>query len=167
MSAPRTLFDKVWDAHVIAELGDGYQLCHVDRNLLHDLSGGQALAQLEQRGLTVHSPALNVAVPDHAVSSAPGRHAASTEISARLAPVFRQRAEAAGIRYFDVNDAEQGIVHVIGPELGLTLPGCLITCGDSHTPFSFISLSEGSSIRLPCSMHFTPFSTARRTPSGL
>ena len=133
MNTPRTLFDKVWDAHVIAELGDGYQLLHVDRNLLHDLSGGQALARLEERGFDVHTPALNIAVPDHAVSSAPGRHATSTEISARLAPAFKRRAEAAGIRYFDVNDAEQGIVHVIGPELGLTLPGLLITCGDSHT----------------------------------
>lgn len=129
----QTLFDKVWDTHVIGELGDGYQMLHVDRNLLHDLSGGQALARLEKLGMSVHSPSLNVAVPDHAVSSAPGRNAASTEISARLAPVFKRRAEAAGIRYFDVNDAEQGIVHVIGPELGLTLPGLMITCGDSHT----------------------------------
>ena len=133
MNIARTLFDKVWDPHVVADLGDGYQLLHVDRNLLHDLSGGQALARLEERGMAVHTPALNIAVPDHAVSSAPGRHAASTEISARLAPAFKRRAEAAGIRYFDVNDAEQGIVHVIGPELGLTLPGLLVTCGDSHT----------------------------------
>ena len=133
MTAARTLFDKVWDAHVVAEMGDGYQLLHVDRNLLHDLSGGKALADLERRGLTVHSPRLNFAVPDHAISSAPGRHAASTEISARLAPIFKQRAEAAGIRHFDVNAPEQGIVHVIGPELGLTLPGAVITCGDSHT----------------------------------
>lgn len=132
-ASPKTLFDKVWDAHVVSEMGDGYQLLHVDRNLLHDLSGGKALADLERRGLRVHSPGLNFAVPDHAVSSAPGRHAASTEISARLAPIFKERAEAAGIRYFDVNDPEQGIVHVIGPELGLTLPGAMITCGDSHT----------------------------------
>lgn len=130
---PRTLFDKIWDAHVVAAMDDGYQLLHVDRNLLHDLSGGKALADLERRGLQVRSPELNFAVPDHAVSSAPGRHAASTEISARLAPVFKQRAEAVGIRHFDVNDPEQGIVHVIGPELGLTLPGTVITCGDSHT----------------------------------
>ena len=132
-ASPKTLFDKVWDAHVVSEIGDGYQLLHVDRNLLHDLSGGKALADLERRGLKVHSPGLNFAVPDHAVSSAPGRHAASTEISARLAPIFKERAEAAGIRHFDVNDPEQGIVHVIGPELGLTLPGAMITCGDSHT----------------------------------
>ena len=128
-----TLFDKVWDAHVAADMGDGYQLLHVDRNLLHDLSGAKALADLAGRGLVVHSPSLNFAVPDHAISTAPGRHAASTEISARLAPIFKERAEAAGIRHFDVNDPEQGIVHVIGPELGLTLPGTLITCGDSHT----------------------------------
>ncbi|MEM7210805.1 MAG: 3-isopropylmalate dehydratase large subunit [Pseudomonadota bacterium] len=133
MTGDRTLFDKVWDNHVVSEIGDGYQLLHVDRNLLHDLSGGKALADLQRRGLTVHSPELNFAVPDHAVSSAPGRHAASTEISARLAPIFKERAEAAGIRHFDVNDPEQGIVHVIGPELGLTLPGTIITCGDSHT----------------------------------
>ena len=130
---PRTLFDKIWDTHVVADMDDDYQLLHVDRNLLHDLSGGKALADLERRGLTVRSPELNFAVPDHAVSSAPGRHAASTEISARLAPIFKQRAEAVGIRHFDVNDPEQGIVHVIGPELGLTLPGTVITCGDSHT----------------------------------
>ncbi|MEL7154644.1 MAG: aconitase family protein, partial [Pseudomonadota bacterium] len=111
MRAAQTLFDKVWDAHVVAEMGDGYQLLHVDRNLLHDLSGGKALADLERRGLTVHSPRLNFAVPDHAVSSAPGRHAASTEISARLAPIFKQRAEAAGKRQFDDNAQEQGNVH--------------------------------------------------------
>ena len=81
----------------------------------------------------MRTPALNFAVPDHAVSSAPGRTAWSTEISARLAPVLKRRSQAAGIRHFDVNDPEQGIVHVIGPELGLTLPGLVITCGDSHT----------------------------------
>ena len=130
---PRTLFDKVWDAHVIAEMGDGYQLCHVDRNLLHDLSGAKALTDLTRRGLSVHSPKLNFAVPDHGVSTAPGRTATSTEISARLAPAFREKALAAGITHYDVNSPEQGIVHVIGPELGLTLPGLMITCGDSHT----------------------------------
>jgi 3-isopropylmalate/(R)-2-methylmalate dehydratase large subunit len=129
----RTLFEKCWTPHIVADLGDGYALLHVDRNLIHDLSGGRALAALEERGLAVPSPALNFAVPDHAVSSAPGRTATSTEISAKLAPMLRARAEAAGIGYFDVNAPEQGIVHVIGPELGLSLPGCLITCGDSHT----------------------------------
>ncbi len=129
----RTLFDKVWDMHVVTDLGDGYDLLHVDRNLLHDLSGGKGLVEVARRGLAVHTPSLHVAVPDHAVSSAPGRDAETTPISARLTSLLRERAAAAGIRHIDVNDPEQGIVHVIGPELGLTLPGTLITCGDSHT----------------------------------
>ncbi len=129
----RTLFDKCWTSHIVADLGGGYALLHVDRSLLHDLSGARGLAELARRGMKVHNPELNFAVADHAVSSAPGRTATSTEISARLAPALQQRSAEAGIRYFDVNDAEQGIVHVIGPELGLTLPGLMITCGDSHT----------------------------------
>jgi 3-isopropylmalate/(R)-2-methylmalate dehydratase large subunit len=129
----QTLFEKCWAPHVVADLSGGYDLLHVDRNLIHDISGGEALKLLAARGLPVHSPGLTFAVPDHAVSSAPGRSETSTAISAKLAPALRQRAEAAGIRYFDVNDPEQGIVHVIGPELGLSLPGLLITCGDSHT----------------------------------
>lgn len=129
----RTLFEKCWAPHAVADLGGGYALLHVDRNLLHDLSGGRALADIEQRGIPVRNPGLTFAVADHAVSSAPGRTATSTEISARLAPALQRRARAAGVRYFDTGDPEQGIVHVIGPELGLTLPGLLITCGDSHT----------------------------------
>ncbi len=128
-----TLFDNVWAPHVVADLGEGYALLHVDRNMLHDLSGANGLEALEARGLTVHSPGLTFSCPDHAVSSLPGRTATSTPISARLAPALRERAERTGIRHFDVNDPEQGIIHVIGPELGLTLPGLLITCGDSHT----------------------------------
>lgn len=128
-----TLFDKVWAPHVVADLGEGYALLHVDRNMLHDLSGANGLEALEARGLQVHSPELTFSCPDHAVSSRPGRTATSTPISARLAPALRERAERTGIRHFDVNDPEQGIIHVIGPELGLTLPGLLITCGDSHT----------------------------------
>ena len=131
--AQHTLFENTWAPHVVADLGDGYALLHVDRNLLHDLSGARGLDEVARRGLAIHSPHLSFSVPDHAVSTLPGRTATSTEISARLAPALRDKAHAAGIRHFDVNDPEQGIVHVIGPELGLTLPGLLITCGDSHT----------------------------------
>ena len=131
--ARHTLFHKTWAPHVVADLGDGYALLHVDRNLLHDLSGARGLDETTRRGLSVHSPHLNFSVPDHAVSTLPGRNATTTDISARLAPALREKAAAAGIRHFDVNDPEQGIVHVIGPELGLTLPGLLVTCGDSHT----------------------------------
>jgi 3-isopropylmalate/(R)-2-methylmalate dehydratase large subunit len=128
-----TLFHKTWVPHVVADLGDGYALLHVDRNLLHDLSGAKGLDEVARRGHSIHSPHLSFSVPDHAISTLPGRTATSTDISARLAPALRDKAAAAGIRHFDVNDPEQGIVHVIGPELGLTLPGLLITCGDSHT----------------------------------
>lgn len=129
----RTMFDKIWDSHVVADLGDGYDLLHVDRNLLHDLSGVNALDALEDRQLKVRNPELHVSVPDHAVSTAPGRTAATIERSATRVPRLRDSSLAHGIRYIDINDPEQGIVHIIGPELGLTLPGTLITCGDSHT----------------------------------
>ena len=129
----RTLFDKIWDMHVVADLGDGNALLHVDRLLLHDLSGARALKELEAKGLRVRNPELVFAVPDHAVSSAPGRDDGTTEISARLVPALRHAAQRAGIRLFDINDPEQGIVHIIGPEQGITLPGTLLSCGDSHT----------------------------------
>ena len=128
-----SLFENTWAPHVVANLGDGYALLHVDRNLLHDLSGSKGLDEVTRRGFAIHSPHLSFSVPDHAVSTLPGRNATSTDISARLVPALRDKAAAAGIRHFDVNDPEQGIVHVIGPELGLTLPGLLMTCGDSHT----------------------------------
>ena len=130
---PQTLFDKVWETHVVSDLGDGYALLHVDRNLLHDLSGARSLGFIEQRGLKVRNPELTFAVPDHAISTAPGRVDDTIDISAKLVPPFRKHARAAGIRMFDINDPEQGIVHVVGPEQGLTLPGVLLTCGDSHT----------------------------------
>ena len=129
----QTLFDKIWDAHVVKDLGEGYALLHVDRNLLHDLSGTNGLEALAERGASVRNPELHLAVPDHAISTAPGRTAASFSRSANLVPRLAANAHKHGIRYIDINDAEQGIVHIIGPELGLTQPGTLITCGDSHT----------------------------------
>ncbi|MEL6373703.1 MAG: 3-isopropylmalate dehydratase large subunit [Pseudomonadota bacterium] len=129
----RTMFDKIWDAHVVADLGEGTALLHVDRHLLHDLSGGNGLDLLKARGLSVRSPHLTFAVPDHAVSTQPGRTDGSVDVSARLVPRLRTHTARHGIKLFDINDREQGIVHVIGPELGLSLPGLLIACGDSHT----------------------------------
>lgn len=129
---PRTQLAKIWDAHVVADLGDNAYLLHVDRHLLHDLGGSRGLLDLKQRGLPVHSPQLTFATPDHAISSAAGRIGTSA-IGSELLQALRQETDAAGIRLFDINEPGQGIVHVIGPELGLSLPGCLIVCGDSHT----------------------------------
>jgi len=128
----RTLFAKIWDSHVVADLGDNACLLHVDRHLLHDLGGSRGLLDIKARGLRVHSPHLTFATPDHAISSAPGR-AGTTKVGSELLAALRAETAAAGIRLFDIGEPGQGIVHVVGPELGLSLPGLLIVCGDSHT----------------------------------
>ena len=130
MSA-RTLFDKVWDDHIIADLGDGFSLLHVDRHLLHD-GAGPGLARLKDRGYSVARPDLTFATADHVVSTAAGRPATS-ESRIRALEGLRAGTQAAGIRMFDMDSGAQGIVHVIGPELGLTFPGALVVCADSHT----------------------------------
>jgi 3-isopropylmalate/(R)-2-methylmalate dehydratase large subunit len=132
-ASPRTLFDKLWDSHVVADLGDGTSLLHVDRHLVHDLVGGPAFAELERRNLPVHSPELTFATPDHVVSSAPGRTGHEHRWAADLVEALREGSQRRGIRLFDLDQPGHGIVHVIGPELGLTLPGTLLVCGDSHT----------------------------------
>jgi 3-isopropylmalate/(R)-2-methylmalate dehydratase large subunit len=130
---PRTLFEKIWDAHVVRDLGGGWALLHIDRHLLHDLSGPPALAEIARRGLSVRNPEFTFAVPDHAVSSAPGRTAQSFELGARLYGALKKFAASGGIRFFDLGRKGQGIVHVMGPELGIVLPGLTVICGDSHT----------------------------------
>jgi 3-isopropylmalate/(R)-2-methylmalate dehydratase large subunit len=129
----RTLFDRIWDAHVVADLGGGWALLHIDRHLLHDLSGGPALADLASRGLPVSRPDLCFATPDHAVSSRPGRTGDTFAMGAALYAELRDRAQEVGISFFDLGRPGQGIVHVMAPELGITLPGLTLVCGDSHT----------------------------------
>ena len=130
---PGTMFAKLWDSHVVADLGGGWALLHIDRHLLHDLSGGRALAEIEARGLPVRNPGLAFATPDHAVSSAPGRTAATFAPGEALVEGLRRRSAAHGIRFFDLGEVGQGIVHVMAPELGIVLPGTTLICGDSHT----------------------------------
>jgi 3-isopropylmalate/(R)-2-methylmalate dehydratase large subunit len=123
---------KIWDQHVIARISDDTDLLHVDRHLLHDLGGSRGLLDLKSRNLPVHNPELTFATPDHAISSARGR-AGTSKTGLELLEGLRAETSASGITMFDVDQPGQGIVHVIGPELGLSLPGCLIVCGDSHT----------------------------------
>lgn len=130
---PSTLFDKLWNTHVVAELDDTTSLLYVDRHLVHDLGGGPAYAELRQRGLGVPNPELTFATPDHVVSSLPGRTGREQPWAAELLDALRAGSHEFGIRLFDLAEPGQGIVHVIGPELGLTLPGLLVLCGDSHT----------------------------------
>lgn len=129
----RTLFDKLWDAHVIEDLGDGWSLLHIDRNLLHDLSGPYALQQALARQQPVQQPSLAFAVADHAVSSAPGRDGGTSRIGATLYAELKQGTVKHGMHWLGIGSGTQGIVHVIGPELGIVLPGLSIACGDSHT----------------------------------
>jgi 3-isopropylmalate/(R)-2-methylmalate dehydratase large subunit len=128
----KVLFDKIWSEHALAEMDGGVTLLHIDRHLIHDLEGAPGLARIAERGYSVHNPELTFAMPDHAIASDPGRHTDTNPIGGRLLRELRQRAFAAGIRLYDLGGG-QGIVHVVAPELGLTLPGLTIVCGDSHT----------------------------------
>jgi 3-isopropylmalate/(R)-2-methylmalate dehydratase large subunit len=129
--APRTLFDKIWDAHVIAVREDGEALLWVDRHYVHEGSH-HAFRKLDERGRAVAEPSLTFGIADHYVPTLGRPHIADAELGGMV-----QRLEANairhGIRLFGLGDPAQGIVHVVMPELGLTLPGLMIVCGDSHT----------------------------------
>ncbi|MEI7444110.1 MAG: 3-isopropylmalate dehydratase large subunit [Burkholderiales bacterium] len=134
MSGPRTLFDRIWDAHVVVDRGDGWQLLYVDRHLMHDGSG-PAFERLRERGLPVRRPDLALATPDHYTSTA-SRDTATIADPVQRAHVEGMRANTsnAGVRlFFGVDDVRQGIAHVVSPEQGFTQPGMTLVCGDSHT----------------------------------
>ena len=129
MTAPQTLLAKLWAAHEIMQRDDGTSLLWVDRHLVHEGSH-HAFAKLDSRGMKVAAPDLTFAVVDHYAPTRAGNVAADIR---RMINTLGRNARAQGIRLFDLRDPGQGIVHVIGPEQGLTLPGLLINCGDSHT----------------------------------
>ncbi len=135
MKPPRTLFDKLWDAHAIADAGEGASLIAIDRVLLHERTGGVALKSLAEAGHSLLDPSRVFAIMDHIVSFREGR--GRDETRSPGGDVFitetRRFAQAAGISLIDTDDARQGIVHVIAPELGLALPGLSLVCPDSHT----------------------------------
>jgi 3-isopropylmalate/(R)-2-methylmalate dehydratase large subunit len=127
------MIDRIWAAHEVAVMPGGVSLLYVDRHLIHDLEAGPDLARLAKSGRKVRRPDLTFATPDHAVSSEPGRVTDTSAVGGRLLREMRRRCADAGIRVFDIGRSGQGIVHVIGPELGMTQPGMLIVCADSHT----------------------------------
>lgn len=131
MNRNRTLLDKLWAAHEILEREDGVSLLWVDRHLVHEGSH-HAFAKLAARGASVAAPELTFAVVDHYAPTRNRANIADPQI-ARMIDTLRGNAAAHGLRLFDLDDPAQGIVHVVGPEQGLTLPGLLINCGDSHT----------------------------------
>jgi 3-isopropylmalate/(R)-2-methylmalate dehydratase large subunit len=128
-----TLFEKLWDQHRIADLEGGETLVHIDRHLLYEITSPQAFDGLQQAGRRVRNPELTFGTTDHLVSTRRNRDDETVEGGAALIRAFRHSTRAHGIRHFDVQDAQQGIVHVIAPELGIALPGMTLVCGDSHT----------------------------------
>jgi 3-isopropylmalate/(R)-2-methylmalate dehydratase large subunit len=132
VSKPQTLYDKVWDQHIVADLGGGNALLHVDRNFIHDLSGTRAIRSLAEQGRHVRYPKQTFACPDHTVSTSPTATHTGERYDRCVVPL-REISKKEGVNFFDIGTPEFGIIHVIGPELGLTLPGALIVCGDSHT----------------------------------
>ena len=136
---PRTLYEKIWDAHVVDQRDDGTCLIYIDRHLVHEVTSPQAFEGLRAAGRKVRRPDLTLAVPDHNLPTtarldAEGRRLpiADQESAQQLAALERNAPEF-GIRYIDATAPEQGIVHVVGPEQGFSLPGTTIVCGDSHT----------------------------------
>ncbi|GAA4035437.1 3-isopropylmalate dehydratase large subunit [Parerythrobacter jejuensis] len=136
---PRTLYEKIWDAHVVETRDDGTALVYIDRHLVHEVTSPQAFDALRSAGRSVRRPDLTLAVPDHNLPTTARLDASGARIpiadpqSAQQLEMLERNAPAFGIRYIDATAAEQGIVHVVGPEQGFSLPGATIVCGDSHT----------------------------------
>jgi 3-isopropylmalate/(R)-2-methylmalate dehydratase large subunit len=130
---PRTLFDKIWDAHVVETLEDGTCLLYIDRHLVHEVTSPQAFEGLREAGRKVRRPDATLAVTDHNVPTS-DRRAGIAEPESRLQVETLERNVAEfGVPYFPLLDERQGIVHIVGPEQGISLPGMTIVCGDSHT----------------------------------
>ncbi len=132
MSEPRTLFDKIWDRHLVDRQDDGTCLIYIDRHLVHEVTSPQAFEGLRLAGRKVRRPALTLAVIDHNIATDP-KETGLAEDSRLQIDTLRENCAAFGVPLFDVPDARNGIVHVVGPEQGFTLPGATIVCGDSHT----------------------------------
>src|SRR5262249_22179475 len=129
----RTLFDKVWDRHVVCAGPEGSSILYVDLHLVHEVTSPQAFTGLREAGRTVRRPDLTFATLDHNIPTAGNRLVLEDALARTQVEALRQNCREFGIQLFDLDAAEQGIVHVIGPELGLTQPGMTIVCGDSHT----------------------------------
>ncbi len=138
-SKPRTLYEKIWDAHVVETRDDGTALIYIDRHLVHEVTSPQAFEALRMNGRKVRRPELTLAVPDHNLPTTPrldadGNHLPIADpMSAQQLAALERNAPDFGIRYINATAREQGIVHVVGPEQGFSLPGATIVCGDSHT----------------------------------
>jgi len=132
--SPKTLYDKIWDAHLVHEDEDGTSLLYIDRHLVHEVTSPQAFEGLRMAHRKVHAPDKTIAVPDHNVPTTLDREKGIENEESRIqVEALDKNAKDFGINYYPVNDIRQGIVHIVGPEQGWTLPGMTVVCGDSHT----------------------------------
>src|SRR3981189_2893117 len=145
---PRTLYDKIWDDHVVED-NDGTCLLYIDRHLVHEVTSPQAFENLRLTGRPVKAPAKTLLVVDHNVPTSDRNKPNPDPESAAQIAYFAENAKLFGLEYFDEHDPRQGICHVVAPEQGFTLPGTMIVCGDSHTSthgaFGALALGIGTS----------------------
>jgi len=134
MTAPRTLYDKIWDDHMVDTAEDGTSLLYIDRHLVHEVTSPQAFEGLRMAHRQVHAPQKTLAVVDHNVPTTPDRVEGIKNPESRIqVEALAKNAADFGVEYYSEKDKRQGIVHIVGPEQGFTLPGMTIVCGDSHT----------------------------------
>ena len=134
MSTAKTLYDKIWDAHIVHNDPDGTCLLYIDRHLVHEVTSPQAFEGLRMSGRKVRAPEKTIAVPDHNVPTTSNRNDGIDNEESRIqVEALDKNAKDFGVHYYPVSDIRQGIVHIVGPEQGWTLPGMTVVCGDSHT----------------------------------
>ena len=147
--AGKTLFDKIWDSHVVKSVNDGPDVLYIDRHFIHEVTSPQAFAGIEQRGRTVSRPSQTIATADHNVPTKDQHLPIKDALSRKQVEKLTENCERHGVDLYGRNHPYQGIVHVIGPELGITRPGITIVCGDSHTSthgaFGAIAFGIGTS----------------------
>lgn len=146
---PQTLYDKVWQAHCVKDYADGQSLLYIDRHLVQEVSSPQAFEGLKARGIPVRRPNAHISVPDHAVPTTQRSKPMGQSLAALQLERLIQNVTEFEMPYISMEDGRHGIVHIIGPELGFTLPGCTLVCGDSHTSthgaFGALAFGIGSS----------------------
>src|SRR5579864_4692849 len=133
MSKPTTLYDKIWNDHLVHEAEDGSSLIYIDRHLVHEVTSPQAFEGLRMAGRKVRAPEKTLAVVDHNIQTTDRSGGIKDPESRLQVEQLAENAREFGIEYYNEHDRRQGIVHIIGPEQGFTLPGTTIVCGDSHT----------------------------------
>ena len=133
MAGPSTLYDKIWQAHLVNQQADGTCLIYIDRHLVHEVTSPQAFEGLRMTGRKVRRPEATLAVADHNVPTTDRARGIEDEESRIQVETLEENCAAFGVEYLSMSDIRQGIVHIVGPEQGMTLPGMTIVCGDSHT----------------------------------